>query len=276
MINCLLNALLMLIAILGNILVLAAISRTPSLRSPSNIFLCSLAVSDLLVGLVVQPVYIALVLKPGPGLSDSLNIVSILGCGVSICTMTVISVDRFLALHYHMRYPNLMTEKRAICISTSLWFVLILASTVFIWSIFYARLIVAVGIAICFLITSFLYIRIYQIVRRHQLQIHFQQQAVQFVNAEHNLNMARWKRSVIHTFVYYMCMIVCYSPLFTAMLVLVIFPRIGTNKWWNLTTTAVFMNSSINPVLYCWRLRELRTAVFKTLRKMLGIQTEEN
>ena len=58
-INCVFNSLLMLISIVGNALVLAAILKTPSLRSPSTVFLCSLAVSDLLVGFVVQPVYIA-------------------------------------------------------------------------------------------------------------------------------------------------------------------------------------------------------------------------
>ena len=58
-INCVLNIPLMLISIIGNTLVLAAILRTPWLRSPSTTLLCSLAVSDLLVGLVVQPTYTA-------------------------------------------------------------------------------------------------------------------------------------------------------------------------------------------------------------------------
>ena len=56
-INCILNAPLMLISILGNALVLAVIIRTPSIRSTSVDILCSLAVSDLLVGLVAQPIY---------------------------------------------------------------------------------------------------------------------------------------------------------------------------------------------------------------------------
>ena len=54
-INCVLNAPLMLISILGNALVLAAIIRTPSIRSTHMIMLCSLAFSDFLVGLIAQP-----------------------------------------------------------------------------------------------------------------------------------------------------------------------------------------------------------------------------
>ena len=45
---------------------------------------------------------------------------------------------------------------------------------------------------------------------------------------------------------------------------------------WSFATTLVFSNSSINPFLYCWRLRELRAAVVKTARQMLCQQTEEN
>ena len=124
-INCI-NAPLMLTSITGSALVLAAILRTPSLRSvPSTIFLCSLAITDFLVGFVVQPLYIAMKLhyltggfirKATVSMSSSL-------CGVSLATMTAISVDRLLALHYHMTYPNLMTTKRALYASASLWFV---------------------------------------------------------------------------------------------------------------------------------------------------------
>ncbi len=41
------------------------------------------------------------------------------------------------------------------------------------------------------------------------------------------------------------------------------------------SATVVFMNSSINPFLYCWRLSELRTAVVKTARKMFCAQEKQ-
>ena len=97
--NCLLNVLLMPSSIFGNVFLLVAILTTPSLRSPSILFLCSLAVSDLLVGLVVQPVYLAYQLNPEQGFKDAFGALSSLGCGVSLCTMTAISLDRFFALH---------------------------------------------------------------------------------------------------------------------------------------------------------------------------------
>ena len=61
-INCVLNAPLMLMSILSNALVLAAIKGTPSIRSTSMILLCSPAVTDLLVGLIAQPIYTSFLL----------------------------------------------------------------------------------------------------------------------------------------------------------------------------------------------------------------------
>ena len=68
---------------------------------------------------------------------------------------------------------------------------MILASCLYVWNMTYARLAFVPGIAICILVSTFLYIRIYQIVRRHQLLIHIQQQAVQTVSVDHNLNLLR-------------------------------------------------------------------------------------
>ena len=113
-INCLLNAPLMLISIQGNALKLAAIIRTPFIRStPNMIMLCSLAVSDFLVGLIAQPVYIVQQLTDDCGLAY--HVWRLLGsslCVVTLLTITAITVDRFLALYYHMTYATLVTQFR--------------------------------------------------------------------------------------------------------------------------------------------------------------------
>ena len=273
-VHCALNAPMMLVSIIGNILVLAAILRTPSLRSPSTVFLCSLAVSDLLVGLVVQPVHIANALT-----NDSLhkirNTVTASACGVSLLTMTAISVDRFLALHYHMRYPNLMNICRASFASLSLWLISFLLSFITFWRLKAFKFAIAVTIVASLVISTVCYIKIYQIVRQHQLQIQAQQQAVESWNAGNSHNMDRSKKNAINTFIYYILMILCYTPMFIFMSISTISHIRWTNTW-NLIETVVFLNSSINPFLYCWRLRELRTAVVKTARQMLCRQTDES
>ncbi|XP_020630309.1 melanocyte-stimulating hormone receptor-like [Orbicella faveolata] len=273
-VNSVLNAPFILISIISNTLILAAILRTPSLRSPSTILLCSLAVSDIFVGLVVQPLNIAYRLTEKGSLELPGKTVTFLALGVSLSTMTAISLDRFLALHFHMRYPNIMTTQRALYISAALWFFIFLSSWLSFWNKNAYSLLIACNIAICLFLSTFCYIRIYRIVRHHQLQIHNQQQALE-INSEDNQNMLRSTKSAKSTFIYYVLMLLCYTPLFIGFSVSLVSPD-HFSKAWTFVETVAFMNSSINPFLYCWRLRELRTAVVKTARQMFCTQMEES
>ena len=273
-VNCALNAPLMLISIIGNTLVLTAIWRTSALRSPSIILVCSLAASDLTVGFVVQPLYITSTITGNSVLFQATLMTAACATGVSLLIITAISVDRFLALHYHMRYPSLMTTHSAMYTSATLWLISFLLSFLTFWKMSAYYFVTAVTIAICLLVSTVCYIRIYRIVRQHQLQIHAQQQAVGSIVAN-NQTMLRSTKSAKNTFIYYIVMILCYSPLFTSMAVLSISFKDWTNEW-SLGDTAAFMNSSINPFLYCWRLRELRMPVIATAKQMLCRQKQDN
>ena len=211
-INSVLNALLIPICIAGNVLVLAAVWRNPSLRTPSIILLCSLAVSDLFVGVLVLPVDIAIAVIPlsrsssYSRLLQAIRVLIIQLCGVSLETMTAISVDRYSALRYHMRYPNLMTSKRAMYVAAAFWCKNVILSLLSIWKRKTIFLVVVVFIALCLFISSITYNAIYRIVRHHQHQIHAQQQAVQSTNAEQNCKIQAKKRAA-KIFVYYICML---------------------------------------------------------------------
>ena len=274
-INCVLNAPLMLISILGNALVLAAIIRTPSIRSTHMIMLCSLAVSDFLVGLIAQPLFIADKLTKDPLQNNLVVTVAFSVCGVSLLTMTTLSVDRFLALHYHMRYATLVTKSRVKFTLIIIWLLNFLASGLYFWNRRLHSFLLGVSTAIYFVISTFTYIRIYLIVRKHQSLIYIQQQTVQSSNTGNNMNMARLTRSAFNIFLFYIALLLCYCPI---CVILTVFATSGKD-WQNqrhFAHTAVFLNSSINPFLYCWRLRELRTAILKTAKQMLCQQTEEN
>jgi len=232
------------------------------------IMLCSLAVSDFCIGLIAQPIYIAKELTKEKMLNNLVVTVAFSVCGVSILTMTTLSVDRFLALHYHMRYATLVTESRVKGFILFIWLSSFLASGFYFKSNRLHSFIIAVSTALYFIISTFSYIRIYLIVRKHQSQIKSQQDAVPSSNAVNNLNIARLRRSAFNIFLFYIALIICYSPIY------VLLTLFGTSvkdwqRGWNFAHTAVFLNSSINPILYCWRLRELRAAVVKTARQML-------
>ena len=275
-----LNALLIPICIAGNVLVLAAVWRNPSLRTPSIILLCSLAVSDLLVGFLALPLDIAVVLTPLYRVSSYLRLsearmfLLIQLCCVSLETMTAISVDRYLALHYHMRYPNMMTSRHATCVAATFWCKNFILSLLSIWNKNTILLVAVVVVALCLFISSITYSAIYRIVRHHQHQIHAQQQAVQSVNLEQNFKIQAKKRAA-NTFIYYICMVLCYFPVAVCALIYV-----TSEELWNISLyfadTILFMNSAINPFLYFWRNREVREAVLKIVRKRLCKTDEEN
>ena len=161
--NSVLYALLIPICIAGSVLVLAAVWRNPSLRTPSIILLCSLAVSDLLVGFLLLPVNIAIahfILSGSSSysrLSQIWLVLTIQLCGVSLETMTAISVDRYLALRYHMRYPNLMTSKRAMYVAASFWCKNVILSLISIWKRKTIFLVAVVLIALCLFISAITY-----------------------------------------------------------------------------------------------------------------------
>ena len=193
-INCVLNAPLMLVSILSNALVLAAIIRTPSIRSTQMIMLCSLAVSDLLVGIFAQPIFIAEQLTKDRFVDHVSVMIAYSLCGVSLLTITAITVDRLLALHYHMRYATIVTESRVKYTLVIIWLLSFLYSWIAFWNTRVHRFTVGLVIVICLIISSFSYVSIYRVVRRHQLQILVHQQAVQSYDAENNLKIMGLKK----------------------------------------------------------------------------------
>lgn len=272
-INCFLNIPLILTAILGNALVLTAILTTPSLRSHSMIMLCNLAIADLLVGLITQPFYIVKELTENRLLDILWDTVAYSFCGVSLLIITAISVDRFLALQYHMRYSTIVTILRVRYMIALVWFVNFLSSVVYFSNDFIYHFVIAVITGICLIVSTFSYVGIYRIVCRHRLQIHAQQEAVQCSSAEDDLNYVRTKQSALNTFIFYIILVMCYLPMY----ILLTLHGLSQKAWpteWNFATTLVFANSSINPLLFCWRLRELRKAAVRTARRIVCLQSE--
>ena len=278
--NCVVNILLLVTTTIGNILVLSAVWKTPSLRSPSTILLCGLATTDLAVGLVVQPLFLSMELmllvsnsaKYHCNLAKAYIAVSYTVCSASLMTITAISLDRLLAIQYHLRYTSIVTIPRVVFVMTLNWLVSgFLASLVF-WSgkaVF--PVVMTVGVAICLCLSTYAHVKIYVVVRHHQQQIQAQAQAVQAVNG---FNMVRFKGTATNAFLVYYFLLLCYTPLFINFLLnsneeivqSVLSKKAHRAISWKLTTTIVFMNSSVNPLIYCWRVREMRVAVKRALK----------
>ena len=272
-----LNTLTSVTALLGNFLVLVTLWRTPSLRSPSNILMFGLALSDLFIGFVSGPIGV------GYGIMRLINSVHLKSCAlmntiilfvtystpIALCTITAMSIDRYLALYLHLRYKQVVTEKKTTRLLVFVWFF----SGIYplITSLDRKALtssLLAFTIAICLLVVSFTWIKVYQVVRRHQAQIQDQMnaQAQQF-------NMAKFKKSAVNVLFILLLHLGCYLPLLVAKLALAVRVNLLNVLILDFSYVLVFLNSSLNPLVYCWRQRDLRTAVKETLKKFCCSKT---
>ena len=186
-------------AFAGNSLILVALYKESSLHPPSKLLYRCLATTDLLVGLVPQPLnalYWVSVFQENWSLCryalDATKTTGYVLLLVTLMTMTAISVDRLLALMLGLRYKQIVTLKRAYIIVTTFWVFTLVAS---LSGFFYHRIIFmysSLVISFCLVISFASYTKIFCTLRNHQAQVGDQQQLSQ-TNA---LNMARFRKPV--------------------------------------------------------------------------------
>ena len=236
-INCAFNAFSSYTAIAFNIIAIQAMRKTP-LPTPLKTLLMNLAFSDLGVGLLAQPMYVAsLFLKAMKLNTDNylFNIVSVVVVNIlsfaSFFFVTAVSADRFLAIHLHLRYQELVTLKRVVSAVISIWVLSAIFSLLFSF-IFEMAFLAKVSITACFISTTFFYVKIYVAVRRHTSQI----QALQVNELSQNGETAsalRLRKSAVSTFYVYVVFVpfVICRKLASCWLVPELYKVHGLNIW---------------------------------------------
>ena len=281
---CVLNALFALTAVVLNSVTIHAIRKTSSASLSKNlrVLLLNLAFSDLSVGLVVQPFYVIQLTfsfesQEGDSLQkmwDTLSLVTeILFLCASILGVLVLSVDRFLAVFLHLRYQEIVTPKRVVSILILSWVISTIVSLPWITHEYHDFLSIFLNLflIICLITIAFLQCKIYSIVIRHRFQIQSQQvQGSGQTQDEMRTTFERHKPSARGAFHIYLILLICYLPkiftefAMTGMKSEEIFLIILQES----TTTLVFVNSCLNPLIYCWKLRHIRRTIRMTLRNV--------
>ena len=275
-----LNIFLSITAFLGNTLILVALHKRISLNKPSKLLLRNLAQTDLCVGIIAEPLFVAYLMSVVTGrwdicyyTNDASQITGTILCSVSLFTSTAISVDRLLALILGLRYRHIVTMRKAHISVFFMWVfsALIGAATYALdplilgWSSF-------LTILLCVVISSLCYAKIFFTLRQRQFQVQdgaFQGKRNQTIP----LNIARYRKAVYNSLWVQVTLVVCYLPFGIAMALSPESPEkseITSSVYLagNITLSFVLANSSLNPFLYCWRIREVRKAVKETIRKV--------
>ena len=269
------NIILSIFASIGNILILIALHKVSLLSPPSKILFRCLAVTDLCVGAIEQPMVSILFIsvvndskelcRPILGLSFLLGVILF---GVSLQTLTAISVDRLFALLLGLRFRQVVTLKRALAVVIYFWVGNIAIAVLCSWNYLIFLWYGCVLILLCIMTSIFSYGKIYATLRRRQTVVHDLSLQGQQNQEETTLNMARYRKTVSGPLWVQCALLCCYLP-YLAVTLLASFTGLTPSivLGWRFTTSVVFLNSSLNPFLYCWKIMEVRQAVKDTIRQ---------
>ena len=269
-----LNSFLSVTAFLGNVLILIALHKESSLHPPSKLLFRCLATTDLCVGLIPEPLFVTYCMSVVNGHWDMFRYASVTGftttnifCGVSVLTLTAISVDRLLALLLGLRYKQVVTLKRTYMIVIAIWVACTVPSAMQFWNPLIPLWYFIIGTSLCLVVSTFSYTKIFFTLRHHQNQL---QDHVQQPSQTNQLNIARYKKAVSTAIWLQLTLVACYLP-HDIVAVLISYSGLSSSLCYalNYTSTLVYLNSSLNPILYCWKLEEVRQAVKDTIRQVL-------
>ena len=276
--NCVFNIFLSYTAFMLNIVTIYAIYKTSTMPKTLKTLLLSLACSDVAVGLFSQPLYIFFLFNwlrlhnPGCNTQQVRTISITLFSGASFLGVVAVSVDRFLAVHLHLRYQEVVTHRRVVIVVIGIWVKSTFVSLIILWGLLSTRdLINTIIGAFSFIITFVVYIRIYITVRRHKNHIHSMQIRDE-AQSEVLKNFIVLIKSTVGIFYVYLVFLICYLPYLICMAVIRIYgSSIVLKKLLLYSLTLMYLNSSLNPIIYCWKMRHIRHAIMDILRKMSRI-----
>ncbi|XP_028514223.1 melanocyte-stimulating hormone receptor-like [Exaiptasia diaphana] len=262
-----------------NLLVLAAVWRKALLKTPSNVFLCNLALSDLAVALIGEPAMVAVKfiamsinnVQISCYISSAITTISVALCFVSFLTIVLSTVDRYLALKFHLTYASRVTLFRVTWTCVLVWVISLFASLAGVFHNTTFKYIITVGGSVCVATMAFCYTKIFLILRYHHAKIQIQRQVP---GRQISLpDLTHFRKSVVNLFCIFVWFIVSYAS-FVCAIAIVSSRGISTSihvlRIWRFSIVLVCLNSTINPIVYCWRMTEIREAMKETLMAVLS------
>lgn len=258
--------------IICNTVFFITLLKTSSLHTPSNVLLGALCVTDLLAGVLCQPLFIALLLSnPGPcciPLASAFYFIYDLSCWNSfICTL-LITLDRYAAICHPYRYRALATYRKYIYSTLGIFALTTIHATIKFMNYKNTEVIfLSVDISLQLLIIMALlmmYCKIYRVVLSHRQRIVSIKDA--FVKRQSRRISLR-ELTKTHTVTIILVVFICCYALRTIFDVKCILYYLGKIDYdlmlANWANFFVLLNSALNPIIYCARIEETRRAAMK-------------
>ena len=287
-INVVVNSFSCYTTIMLNIVLIFALRRSSSLPKTLKALILSVAISDLGIGLVVQPLYIARMImqiqqtddqETSKDIDRALRPIGRTLGYASFFGVTAISVDRFLAIHLHLKHQELLTYqefvtyKRVVAAVILSWLLSAFLALTGVLSGRYVCNIAAVTVGlVCLLTMGLIYFKIYIAVRRHTVQVHAQPAQAVAPNEENRSNFERLRKTAVGTFYVYLLFLACHLAIAIEIL------ETRRNKVWEhmlmYSNTLLYLSSSLVPLVYCWKFRHIRCAIKNILSDIFASQNQ--
>ena len=278
--TCVFNAFFGLTAITFNIVTILALRKPLTIPRAVKTLLMSVAVSDLGVGLLVQPLYVTLLVmliqentqtRTFEIMDNLYGKISDFFTYASFFGVVALAIDRFLAIHLYLRYQELVTHKRVVAVMISTWILSAIVMLLLGWiSSDVVTIIFLTVDGVCYLTTALFYFKIYSAVRYHSNQIQVLEEQLAQNNGGDMENVARERKAVVGTFYAFLVFLICYLPNICFWIIQTSTGRSTVLRHFGLhSNTLMFLNSSLNPMIYCWKMRPVRHAIMEILRNIL-------
>ena len=263
-----------------NALVMLAVKTKRRLQTPSNILLACLALVDLIVGVVIQPLHgtITFSLLQGKGFEQFCEVdlaFTVSFVVVSLASMShlvLISGERYLTIKYSFKHNTLLTKPRVIVSSAIAWIAAIIIFILILKSMFIPAAVSQIT-SLCSMIC--LQVLVYKKAKRHEKQILAQQ-----VSVEAKAKFKKEKKALkLTTLVILAILLSFFLPsVFMAVTWLLFAERFSDNVKTTVrhfSLAMVNLNSVINPIIYTVRIRHFRVAFIELLWRKRFHEAEE-
>ena len=275
---CVFNAYLSYTATILNIVAIYTIRKTSSLSKNLKTLLLSQAVSDFGVGLLVQPMVVAQVMNSNRNSETRLIPTKLLIFATNLFifatlfSVTALCADRFLAIRLNLRYQELVTHQRVVAAVISIW---VISTLISLLTLFLPKQIRYVSFVIiesaCIVTATSLSAKLYLTIRRHINQI----QVSQVAPNDQGESVQRKRKSAMASLYVYLVFIVCYLPDDCVLIIVASIsePRIDLGHLQFYTLTLLFLNSTLNPLIYCWKMKRIQHTIVGKLRNLFSSPT---
>ena len=271
-VNATFNVLLAVSTTALNLLVLSAIRRNKSLRFASKILLTSLVLTDLGAGVLAQPQFVTILIAKATNsravtcqLVRSFSLSISFLASVSLWTMTIMSIDRYIALFFWLRYSGIVTTRRVCKILVLSWVCSLFFASTLEWNRSLYFSILPCCLSTCLVIISCAYIKIYRGLRHY----HPDNGAPHLQARPRAMNVAKYRHTASSMMWIQGLFLFCYLPNLIAQMVDLFLPYdFLTMCIFDFTMTLVLLNSTLNPIVYCFRLPEIRAGVMNTIGRI--------